>query len=456
MKVFQHICLLFLLSLTTFFISCNTTATPVSVSDDATVKAMYFQSNDSSPNLSKGVFIVDHEKGLIYNPDSLPYKTRVDSAYAVFSFASTDGYLINDTFPETSYITSKSYNYSKPVKITNYASDKKSKKEYTIIVNVHKVETYLHVWKNPVSNITEDATDNQKAVLLNNKYFFFTGNGSTTRLYSSADASTWSPESTPAGLPAGATFRNMIVYNNQILLLHNGNELYTSKNALTWEKHLLIGDNNYDFMVLLFNFKNQYWSVAQNKTTKRLNIASSKDGLTWTVGNALSTRFPVSDFAATTFTPRLGREKVIIVGGKDADGKKLNTRWSAENDPTTDSLHWVNLNNSSSKFDAVSGAAIAYYGSKLILIGGADTYDQLRDTSFQMRQSIDEGLTWAKPDTTQNKLPASFKYRTNSSLIHNKTNNTLYIIGGKSILMPFSDVWTVKANFYNFVDPSKY
>lgn len=453
MKIFQHISLLFLLALTSFFISCNTTATPVSVSDDATVKAMYFQSNDSSPNLSKGVFIVDNEKGLIYNPDSLPYKTRVDSAYAVFSFSSTDGYLMNDTFPETSYVTSTAYDYSKPVKLTNYASDKKAKKEYTIIVNVHKVETYLHVWKNPVTSITENATNNQKAVLLNNKYYFFSSNGTYTSLYSSNDAGVWSPENAPTGLPADATFRNMIVYNNQILLLHNGNELYTTKNALTWEKHLLNGDNNYDFRVLLFNFKNQYWSVAQNKTTKRLNIASSQDGITWSVRNALSTRFPVSDFAATTFTPRLGREKVIIVGGKDTEGKKLNTRWSAENDLTTDSLHWVNLNNSSSKFDSISGAAIGYYGSKLIIIGGTNANEEF---SIQMSQSVDEGLTWAKPDTLLNRLPAAFNYRTNASLIHNKTNNTLYIIGGKGIPMPFSDVWTVKANFYNFADPSKY
>lgn len=455
MKILQHKSLLFLLGFTSFFIACNTT-TEVSVSDDATIESMYFQNNDSSPNLSDAVFIIDDENGLIYNVDSLPYNTRVDSAYASFSFASTNGYLINDTFPETAYTTSTAYDFSKPVKLTNYASDGKTKKEYTIKVNVHQVETYLHVWKNPVEMITENASDNQKAVLLNNKYYFFTSNGNSTQLYSSTDASSWLHESNPTGLPANAVFRNMIVCNDQILLLHNGNELYTTRNGISWEKHLLNGDNNYDFLVLLFNFKNQFWSVAQNKTTKRLNIASSSDGINWTVRNALSARFPVSDFAATTFTPRLGREKIIIVGGKDASGKKLNTRWSAENDPTTDSLHWVNLNNNHSTFEAISDAGICYYGSKLLLIGGTDNYEQLKDTSVQMRQSLDEGLSWAKPDTSLNMLPASFTYRKNASVIHNKTNNTLYIIGGKGMFLPLSDVWTVKANFYNFVDPSKY
>ena len=455
MKVFQYKNIFLFFVIASIIGACNTT-TQVSVSDDATVTVMYFQSNDSSPNLSKAVFTIDDEKGLITNLDSLPHGTRVDSAYAVLGFSSTDGYIVNDTFPETSYTTSKAYNFSKPVKLTNYASDGKSKKDYTITVNVHKVETYKHVWNLMTAAIFNSPSDNQKAVLLNNKYYFYTTNGSASIAYSSADTKNWKAESELTGLPANAVFRNMIVYNNQILLLHNGNELYTSGNGLTWEKHLINGDNNYDFLVLLFKFKNQFWSVAQNKTTKTLNIASSADGITWTVKNTLSAKFPISDFASTAFTPRYGREKVIVVGGIDVNGNKLNTRWSAENDLTTDTLHWVNLQTKNNTFDAISGAGICYYGSKLLIFGGSDSYEQLRDTSVQMRQSINEGLTWAKPDTTLNMLPGDFKYRKNASVIVNPSNNTLYIIGGKGIYVPLADVWSVKANFYNFADPSKY
>lgn len=85
----------------------------------------------------------------------------------------------------------------------------------------------------------------------------------------------------------------------------------------------------------------------------------------------------------------MGLEKVLLVGGYNNNGEKLNTRWSSEDGEVT----WVNLQNSKSTFNAISGASLAYYGSKLLLIGGTDINNNLVAADLQLRQSLDEGLT---------------------------------------------------------------
>ena len=253
----------------------------------------------------------------------------------------------------------------------------------------------------------------------------------------------------------------MQVFNNEILLLHNGNEIYKSSDGVNWTKSVLVADVNYNYKSLLFSFKNKLWAVAQNKTDNTVKIASSTDGVTWTFGEKrVFTNFPVNDFAVTRFKPALGREKVIVLGGTDAYGRILNTRWSAEDVMGVDSLYWVNLQHKTYTMDMVKQAGIAYYGSKLLLIGGSNMADIIVEDKKQLLQSIDEGLTFAVPDSTQNMMPEAYQYRTNASLIHDTANHALYIIGGKTNLDPLADVWKIKVNFYGFSDylenPSKY
>ncbi len=466
MKLFQIKHLLIILSAVIFAVSCGVTESKVAnPSSDASVLTAYIQYNDSSPNASKAVFTINDIDSVIYNVDSLPYGTKVDSLYLGFTFASSLGYVMNDTVAESYYygtaVTSKPYDLSKPIKIKNLATDGESTKQYTIEVRVHKVETYLHVWTELKNKVLAAPAENQKALMLKNKFYYFHDYGTHNALYTSTDGVNWTAQQAPATLPLNSKLRNMLVYNNEFLLLHNGNELYKSTDGINWQKHILNADNNYNYQALLFSFKNKIWCVAQNKTNKSVKIASSSDAINWTLAERrIFTNFPVSDFAVTRFKPSLGREKVIVLGGVDASGNVLNTKWSAEDVLGVDTLYWVNLRHKTYEMSTIKQAGTAYYGSKLLLIGGSKPGDILTVGKEQLLQSIDEGLTFAVPDSAQNMMPAGFIYRTNASLIHDDTNNTLYIIGGKSAEDPLADVWKVKVNFYNFKDyldnPSKY
>ena len=80
MKLFPYKNFLFILAVVFLTVSCGVAESQVAnPSDDASVKTVYIQYNDSSPNASRAVFTVNDIDSTIYNVDSLPYGTKIDS-----------------------------------------------------------------------------------------------------------------------------------------------------------------------------------------------------------------------------------------------------------------------------------------------------------------------------------------------------------------------------------------
>lgn len=470
--IFNTSLLIFIVSLFAFSSCLGDSQQTISVSDDASVLSMTIQRNDSSPNAALATFIVNEEEMMIYNLDSLPYGTRVDSLHLNIQFASSTGYIINDSVSENvSYSaygtgntgsTANAIDFTKKVKLKNIATDKKASKEYIIDLRVHQVETYLHTWTQLKNQVLPNGSLNQKALLLDKKFYYFHGYASENKLYTSTDATNWTLAGETNGLPVGVSLRDIQVYNSKLIVLHNGNEIYQSVDGLNWTKSDIDGDNAYDYKSLLFSFKDKLWAVAQHKISNNVRIANSIDGVSWQFSEQREfTDFPIGGFSSTSFKPVIGREKVLVVGGMDVNGNYLNTLWSAENRLGVDTLYWVNLKHRTFEFPEISEASTAYYGSKMLIFGGLKSPTEVADTLYQLTQSIDEGLTWVETDTLQNRLPENYAFRSNASLIHDKENYTLYIIGGKNKSMqPLTDVWKVKVNFYDFddffEDPTKY
>lgn len=455
-KISIRTALLLLISL--LGVSCNNTQQRVAnPSDDASIVYLQLMKNNKELTVLNTQFTIDNVKNEIYNVDSLPYGTEVDSLYIGIRFASTLGYIMNDTISE-SYLnnrTANTYDLTKPVTIKNLATDAKTTKTYTLNVNVHTVSTYKHVWTQLNSGIVATAGSNQKAFLLHDSFYFIYQQGTAYQLYSSTDATRWSKGVAPTGLPDNAPLSRILIKGDSALLLVN-NQLYHTTNANEWLKENIEGDHNYDYNTLLFFFKGKLWALATHKTKKTIKIASSVEGKQWVFVDekVFEKDFPIADFTAVAFQPKLGREKVIVIGGKNVDGKTLNTRWTAENILHSDKLNWVDLQYLQQNSLPISSAAVSYYGGKLLLVGGVDTNQGLLGEQQQLQQSVDEGLTWTLPDSTTNLLPQKFIHRSNTSVIQH--DNSLYIIGGKGVANTLSDVWRVRVNFYDFKDASKY
>ncbi len=463
MKYFNHKILSLVLFAGMFLTGClsNTNNQIADPSDNASVLYAYIPSNSDSPNASTASFTIDNVENRIYNVDSLPYGTKIDSLYIGFSFASSLGFVVNDSVSEAvnpyspSGTTSKHVNFNDSVTIENVATDGQTKKKYQIELRVHKVQTYLHVWNKLNEGITATPSENQKAIFFNNKFFYYVGHSTANTLYTSSDAASWA-ETPSSGLPLNAELRNMVMLADALFLLHNGNEIYKSTDGTAWTMNTTSVDADYNLKTLLFPFKNKLWAVAQHKADNSVKIASSSDGINWIFPGKKTfyDNFPVIDFAVSAFKPAREGVKVVVIGGISPSGKRLNTIWSAE-DILRDSLNWTNLQVSNSNLPAISHAAVEYYGSKLLLFGGK-TNTLLVDTT-QLRQSKNHGLNWLQPDTTVN-MHADYTARYNASLI--TKDNTLYVIGGHSATAPLADVWKIRVNFYSFKDylddPYKY
>ncbi len=438
--------------------SCEDDPKLINTSDNASIRQVILIDSTENMNIIPVDFTIDNEKNTIINIDSLPYGTKVDSVFLRINFASTLGYIINDSISEsyTSRFTRDAYDLTKPIKIKNLASNGKTTKEYTLTVNVHKVSTYKHVWTKLTNQILSENSRNQTAFVLNDVFYCLYEANGKIKLSASENGKKWQEKGIVLGLESGIVLGNQIVQNGKVYILSQNN-IYETSDAQTWTKKIVKGDDNYNYKSLLMFFKNQFWAIAQNKKDGSIRIANSNDAVNWKFAGKRSfdDNFPLNSFASTTFKPNLGREKLIVVGGKNRNDITLNTRWAAENILGTDSLNWVNLDNAQSKFSPISNSNVAYYGSKLLLVGGYNQGNKLLSEEQELKNSVNEGLTWLLPDENINQLPYDFGQRANISMFTYK--KSLYLIGGVGEDGTYkSDVWKVRVNFYDFKDPSKY
>ncbi len=418
--------------------------TTVTSSTNPRMLSLKLAGNDS---IKTAVFTLNADSMTVENVDSLPFGTPVNKAIPTFTFASSYEavYYLNGSTTAKLITGKDTIDFRLPVKVINKASDNTAAKEYTVKVNVHKVEPKLYVW-NLLNNIVGAANPtSQKAIYFNNKLLYFANEAGVTNLYTSINGVSWA-HANLNGLPANATMVNTVQFNSKLFYTQDGVKIYSSADGVSWTV-ADVSAANYTFKTMLFELNGSIWAITQSKEDlKKYRFASSVDGSTWFVKGELDANFPVSDFAAVSFTSRVGdKPRAIVIGGKSANGAILKTNWNTEN-----GTYWVNFNenaSSSKSLDTLAlGASLIAYDNKLFVFG--TKIDSI--TVPQYKVSLDEGLTWKAPDSTYNKLPISYTHRNYSSVVVGNSNR-IYIIGGKTDTSTFTDVWTGKLNSLGFI-----
>lgn len=419
------------------------------VSSDARVKGMSLAANDSFPALAKAVFLVEDrlDTGMIYNPDSLPFGTRVDSVVPSFTFYSRPGaallYLPNADEPLVlgGHDTVDFSQGDALLEVT--ASDYKAKKCYQIKVNVHSVDPDLYEWEQCTAQIYAPVSAEQKAFFLRDKFYLFVNDGLQVRLYESADGYAWAP-ATITGLPQLCPVRSFVKATNftqgeDFLYYCEGSNLWYSSDAKVWETKTL-PTAEYDFITLLFDFNLRLWALTQNKADQTYHLASSQDGQNWEFYEALPANFPVWGYATCSFHSVSGRERAMIVGGFTASGEALNTRWNFEYSPS-EGYRWTNFSIEQPNFQTLTDVALIEYNHRFFLFGDIQADGQ----TYAMLESTDEGMNWSVPDPVHNALPASYSIRSRQSVFVDR-HNYIYLIGGQSRTAFFTDVYRGKLN----------
>ena len=421
----------------------NTNDTTVTSSTNPRMTSLTLAGNDS---ITKAVFSINADSITIENVDSLPFGTPVNKAIPTFKFVSTYGALlyINGSTTGKALTGKDTIDFTLPVKIKNYAADNSTTKEYTIKVNVHKVEPKLYVWSLLNGSVGAANPTSQKAIYFNNKLLYFANEAGVTNLYTSINGVSWA-HANLSGLPANATMVNTVQFNSKLFYTQDGVKIYSSTDGASWTV-ADVSAADYTFKTMLFALNGSVWAITQSKVDSKYRFASSVDGTIWLIQNELPVGFPLTDFAAVSFTSRVGgKPKAIVIGGKDVNGAILNTNWNTEN-----GTYWVNFNENASHSKSLDtlalGASLISYDSKLFVFGTKK--DNVAVPQYKV--SLDEGLTWKAPDTLYNRLPKTYTQRNYSSVVVDNSNR-IYIVGGKANAAILTDVWTGKLNSLSFI-----
>jgi len=457
-----------LFSFIVFLTSCLGTSDTTTVSSDASFVSLTLTGNDSV-KLAK--FTLNADGKTIENLDSLPFNSRIDSVYPTFSFTSSarsflhitidQGFKFTKGKKDSIQITGKdTVDFLQPqIGVSNFATDGKSYKSYTVKLNVHKIQPELYKWNKVSEDIDSHNATSQKAIIFNDTIFYYLNNGSDAFLYKSTDGKSWA-ELPVSGLPVNTSVNDMQLFNGKLYLTQAGDKIYSSSDRRNWTVKT---NPDYTYKSLLFTFQDKLWAIVQSKSVSVNRFATSTDGVEWIIGEEIPASFPVSDFASLAFSSRTGKPKVIVLGGHLDNGELSNHCWSTEGLVLNGSIYWVDFNfdNNNHSLDTLAaGASVIAYDKKLLMFG------LRKDKSLShFKQSIDEGFSWQIPDSTYNYLPGDFDARSYQSVIVNKPrtykstdskaenidSNNILIIGGKTATSVKTDVWKGKLNRKNFL-----
>ena len=439
-----------LIIFTTLLTSCETPTTS-ETSSETRVHTFAFYEDTLNPGLTQATYKIEHrsDTGLIYSKDSLLFGTRLDSVVPYITYKATPGsatfYLPNDTIPRTGVDTLDLT--QKPIYLQVISSDLANERWYRIEINAHKINPYLFVWKKVVDNIFPFQSCETKAFYINNQFVLFVNNALSTQIYVSSNDSTWNQTPTqPAGLPTPCHVRDIVQKQDTLYYIDN-DQLFYSTNLYSWAV-TDYSTANFTPINMLFEYNNKVWCIIQDKHTQQLKLATitgdsiiPTTNITGLTNGYLPSNFPISDFAATEFESSSERPRAMIVGGRDINGKPINTRWNLEYIKTNDTYRFKDFTISQPTFHTLTGASIIQYGGQLMMFGGIDND---LEWNSDILYSDDEGMNWYIPDTTNNQLPLEYQSRQNQSVIVH--NNSIYIVGGQSNSVSFSDIYRGRLN----------
>ena len=445
MKRFTYISALIGSFLVCMMVGCSNSTTTVTKSSVAQLSAFSLAANDSFPGLKKAVFKVEErlDTGLVYNPDSILYGTPLDSVVPKFTFAATPGAAVLTVGDTTIVLTgSDTVNLNlRPIYLTVTSQDAANTKVYEIAATVHQVDPDLFVWTQLTPAVYPADNSEQQVLALGDKMVLIKNNGFRTSVFTSADGATWSGEQVPTGLPLTTRVRS-ILSDNSTLYYADDSLLYTSADALTWQKTSYAG-SGFSLKTMLMAWNETVWALAEDG--EGLVLANMQGGSLRPTTLRPRSPFPVSDFAAVVFESASNRSRAMILGGFAEDGTALNTRWNLEYATTIAENGGYRMQDFSidrPQFTRLTGASVVWYNHQLYMFGGVD--DEMQYQGRDILISTDEGVNWTRADTAKCQLPETYTARQGQSVI--VRDNEIYVIGGESQTETFSDVYRGRLN----------
>lgn len=233
-----------------------TLATSCNKKDDEEVEAVQYSNTAISsfalaqddavlPYLNTVFFSIDLVKGEVFNADSLPAGTDISSlavtvgtgvlSQAYFTYTDANG---SETVANYLADTKVKVNFANgPVKLTVASYDGTASRNYTVKVNVHKVNADILTWDAaeaaPLPTTLPGTIESSKTVDFLGKPAVFTRNssGDCLAICEDVDRDVWT-YSTPS-LPGGSDLATLTSTGSTLYIL-SGSTLHSSTDGLTW------------------------------------------------------------------------------------------------------------------------------------------------------------------------------------------------------------------------------
>jgi len=405
-------------------------------------------------------FTIDENQKKIFNADSLPFQTDVSALVAEFTAVPNSVVKVGNTVQQSGVTVN---NFSQPVTYVVTSENEKTTREYTVQVNVAKLDPKAVAWQQVTPDAGWGSFHYLAAAAYNNKLWVHgatLGSFNSFKLgaYSSTDGSAWTRlkavDNNNDSIPHGES-GSLIAFNNKLWLLGGHlpgvgfsfddvtNKVWSSTDGTAWtasapasatdrwSKRERIGS-------VVFN--NKLWVVGGNAYpafgntnapgTAYNDVWSSSDGTTWTQATANAAFVARTNPAVFVYN-----NKIWVAGGMDNGKNYLNDIWNSP-----DGVNWTQVS-STAPFPARFGHQVVAHNDELLLVGGENANGVLNDLWL----SSDAGLTWTKVEAGNSRaLPGNFPGRTLFCMFVQDKN--IWIIGGlgpkqNSVYTFRNDVW---------------
>lgn len=381
-------------------------------------------------------YAIDQQASIIYNPDSLPYLTKLKNVTVKLSFNPSYGVSsVQVQTPDSLYYwnTTDSINFSKlPVKFI-VTSRGETKKTYNIDVRTHKINPDLIVWKQMSSFV---ALGYSKTLLVDNTFYTYVLDGSVKLSTSSKSSISWSSK-TVSGLPANLIMESFTYVNSKYNVIDKNGNSYISTDGLSWVKannsmlvKTIVGvvpenqKNN-----LLVVIENAGYYFAQGSSLSDLKLIEKIAGSSST---QIPSNFPIQGLASYSNTSEISSDPMLMVtGGISQNNSKVSTTWLIKSSNGT-----IEITPTVQKpmFDGGDGLSAFGYNRQ---------YYVLQSKQFYI--SDNWGQAWTKAPEGQN-LDSKIQTVKGQTLIVDK-DNYIWILGGVTSAGAYSNqVWRGRLN----------
>ncbi len=388
-------------------------------------------------NCSNYKFNIDHEKGLIWNEDSLPLD--IDAAHVICTVTAKNSGTIGIkslTSDSLKYHNTKdSIDFTKPREFLVYSMDGITSRKYTVSVNLHKEVADTCIWTKLSDNESYFAdAQYMKAFAKDGWLHVFHGAGglsmrSSTRL---ADGQEWS-HMTSTDMPGDVSLKNMILFGNAYFLI-DGSKLMKSEEGLYWNS---VNDNP-SLKTLVAASTLRLYAISNDGKL----MSSDDEGNTWIEENLDSdaSLLPTEDisFACRKLETNEGAEKIVLIGNRNSSlfpGDKTAVVWTKIDQKDSEGRYgtWNYVEFAADNKYAAPRVAnwqlVNYDKNNIKAIAGASKDGGADKALGQIFHSGDDGITWMN-DTIMS-MPKGFSSsETVFTMAADGVNSVWIICGG--------------------------